>query len=252
MFKELRASIQALREEEFQDGVRITLEYLWKQYLVLPLLPYVMHKIRKVEPSNDVDRLVDFTYRFMHGLLRPLQVRGELVQLVKEIQKQKPRYILEIGTALGGTLFLFCRIASGNATIISIDLPFGMGGGGYSVGRKPLYESFTTGQQHLYLIRGDSHTQETAEQVQTLFEGNKIDLLFIDGDHTYEGVKQDFETYSPLVKKGGTIVLHDIISSKYKGSEVDRFWNEIQGLYEHKTIIEDYDQKWAGIGLITT
>jgi cephalosporin hydroxylase len=250
MFQELKTSIRALREEDFQDIIRITREYLWKHYLVVPILPYAMYKIRKFDASNDVDKLVDFTYTFWHGLLRPLQVRNELVELVKDVDKEKPRYILEIGTALGGTLFLFCRMASENAVIISIDLPLGMGGGGYSQARKPLYESFTSQQQHMYLIRGDSHKREIVEKVKALLDGKEIDFLFIDGDHTYEGVKQDFEMYSPFVKKNGIIALHDIIESKYKGCEVSKFWNEIQDRYEHRTIVEDYAQKWAGIGLI--
>ena len=250
MFQELKTSIRALREEDFQDIIRITREYLWKHYLVVPLLPYAMSKIRSFDASNDVDKLVDFTYTFWHGLLRPLQVRNELVELVKDVNKEKPKYILEIGTALGGTLLLFCRVASENAVIISIDLPLGMGGGGYSQARKPLYESFTTKQQHMYLIRGDSHKREIVEKVKALLDGKKIDFLFIDGDHTYEGVKQDFEMYSPFVKKNGIIALHDIIESKYKGCEVYKFWNEIQGRYEHRTLVEDYAQKWAGIGLI--
>ena len=201
MFQELKTSIQALREEDFQDIIKITREYLWKHYLVVPILPYAMYKIRSFNASNDVSKLVDFTYTFLHGLLRPLQVRNELVTLVKDANKEKPRYILEIGTALGGTLFLFCRVASENAVIISIDLPLGMGGGGYSLARKPLYESFTSHQQHMYLIRGDSHKRAMVEKVKALLDGKEIDFLFIDGDHTYEGVKQDFEMYSPFVKK---------------------------------------------------
>jgi len=37
------------------------------------------------------------------------------------------------------------------------------------------------------------------------------DFLFIDGDHTYEGVEGDFEMYSPLVRRGGIIAFHDIV-----------------------------------------
>lgn len=40
----------------------------------------------------------------------------------------------------------------------------------------------------------------------------EIDVLFIDGDHTYAGVKHDLETYGPLVKDGGKIVMHDVVS----------------------------------------
>ena len=37
----------------------------------------------------------------------------------------------------------------------------------------------------------------------------EIALLFIDGDHSYEGVKMDTLSWEPKVKKGGTILFHD-------------------------------------------
>jgi len=37
----------------------------------------------------------------------------------------------------------------------------------------------------------------------------KIDLLFIDGDHSYEGVKEDFDLYSTILSPKGIIILHD-------------------------------------------
>jgi len=37
----------------------------------------------------------------------------------------------------------------------------------------------------------------------------KIDLLFIDGDHSYEGVKQDFDLYSQILSDSGIIIIHD-------------------------------------------
>ena len=38
-----------------------------------------------------------------------------------------------------------------------------------------------------------------------------IDLLFIDGNHDYEAVFQDFEQWEPLLKVGGTIAFHDVV-----------------------------------------
>ncbi len=58
-------------------------------------------------------------------------------------------------------------------------------------------------------IIGDSHKQEIFDQVSNVV----YDILVIDGDHTYEGSKKDFEMYSPLVKKGGYILMHDITNS---------------------------------------
>jgi hypothetical protein len=41
----------------------------------------------------------------------------------------------------------------------------------------------------------------------------KIDLLFIDGDHSYEGVREDFDLYSKILSDNGVIILHDTDSS---------------------------------------
>ena len=40
--------------------------------------------------------------------------------------------------------------------------------------------------------------------------GEPLDLLFIDGDHSYDGVRADFELYGRLVRPGGLIALHDV------------------------------------------
>jgi hypothetical protein len=45
----------------------------------------------------------------------------------------------------------------------------------------------------------------------------KIDLLFIDGDHSYDGVKIDFELYSKIISDNGIIVIHDT-DSEYEKS----------------------------------
>ncbi len=44
----------------------------------------------------------------------------------------------------------------------------------------------------------------------------KIDLLFIDGDHSYEGVKKDFELYSTILSDNGIIIIHDTDSEYEK------------------------------------
>lgn len=51
-------------------------------------------------------------------------------------------------------------------------------------------------------IKGDAN-----EVVKTW--DREIDVLFIDGDHSYEGVKADFDKWSPFVKSGGTVFFHD-------------------------------------------
>ena len=58
------------------------------------------------------------------------------------------------------------------------------------------------------LIQGNSFSNKTVEKLKNLLK-EKIDLLFIDGDHSYNGVKNDFIKYSEFVKSNGIIILDD-------------------------------------------
>jgi hypothetical protein len=52
-------------------------------------------------------------------------------------------------------------------------------------------------------------TSEKAYYDFFVLQDIKIDVLFIDGDHSYEGVKLDFELYSKLISQKGIIIIHD-------------------------------------------
>ena len=114
----------------------------------------------------------------------------------------------------------------------------------------PIYQAFAKENQKLYLLREDSRKQETLEKVKEILNGNQLDFLFIDGDHSYEGVKKDFEMYSSLVRKGGIIAFHDIVNKDFtrKDIEVPKFWEEIKIKFTHKEII--FDNFNYGIGVL--
>ena len=107
----------------------------------------------------------------------------------------------------------------------------------------------------IFSINSNSRFPEVIYIIKKLLKGRSIDFLFIDGDHSYEGVKADFEIYSPLVKEGGLIAFHDIIWDKKSNNdnwsgEVYRFWQEIKGNYDYKEFVEDHEQSGFGIGVI--
>lgn len=199
--------------------------------------------------ERDVATLLDFVCKRFAGLLRPAQVRSEITSLAAMVKDLKPARVLEIGTARGGTLFLWSRLADPSATVVSVDLPGGEYGGGYAEWRTSLYRSFRLPGQAMHLLRANSHAAETVKKVRSIFGGSPVDFLFIDGDHSYDGVRKDFEQYAPLVRKGGLIALHDVaVHPPEMHSEVDRFWNEIK-TPNSQEFIENRDQGWAGIGV---
>jgi len=86
----------------------------------------------------------------------------------------RPRLILEIGTARGGTLLLWTRVAPEDVTIISIDLPGEPFGCEYPYFKGVTYKFFSIGRQKIYLIRGYSHNPRTFEKVKKILEGEEL------------------------------------------------------------------------------
>jgi len=159
---------------------------------------------------------------------------------------------LEIGTANGGTLFLFSKTCPKNSTIISIDLPEGKFGGEYfPEWKNSFYESFASDQQKIHLIRSNSHDESTKNILKDILKKKKIDFLFIDGDHSYSGVKQDFEMYNSLLSENGIIVFHDICIGplEYVG-EVPKFWKEIKSEHDVSEIIDSDNTMGYGLGFL--
>jgi cephalosporin hydroxylase len=157
---------------------------------------------------------------------------------------------MEIGTNMGGTLFLFARVAAADACLVSLDLPGGAFGGGYPDWKAPLFRSFARDRQQVHLLRMNSHDPATRERVQALLAGRRLDFLLIDGDHSYEGVKADFEQYRDFVRKGGLIACHDIVPGhEARVGGVARFWQEHRSLYPYREFVGSPVQKGFGIGV---
>lgn len=218
------------------------------------LLPAALRDLRRETPNlTTVESAVDFAFKFRRRGIRftPSQVREEITGFLKLLAQNPPATCLEIGTEKGGTFFLLTRVATPEAFLLSLDLPVGRGSA-YPAWREPLYRGFAREQQRIEIVREDSHAARTLETLKQRLAGRALDLLFIDGDHSYDGVKSDFEMYAPLLARGGTIAFHDIVDgAEASVGGVPRFWREIKQTRRHLEFVKSWKQGGWGIGVLT-
>jgi len=148
------------------------------------------------------------------GMKRAMQ--SYVFLLYETVLESKPDLMLEIGTMKGQSTkaILLAMLDIDHGKLISVD----------HKNRDYLftnYGDYTDLKPRWEQVRGNSHEEKTLEAVKKY---GKFDLLLIDGDHTYKGVKQDFEWYAPLVKAGGLIFMHDITN---RNTGVKDYWKKI-------------------------
>ncbi len=176
------------------------------------------------------------------------QVQEEIYEFAKLVLNSKVKNFLEIGTDRGGNFVLLCALSNKNGIKISIDIPFGKFGEN-NFDKQERNKILLDCPGIISLFEIDSHSDIAFRKASDSLNGQKLDLLFIDGDHTYDGVKKDYEMFSPLVQEGGLIVFHDIVDSTYHNSSdcgVARFWKELDG----EKIEFIAGRTWGGIGVI--
>jgi cephalosporin hydroxylase len=223
------------------------------RYIVTRSMTAAIGILKRPGMTFTADSVIALLFSRAFKYVRPWQHRQELLALAKALERKRPLTMLEIGTASGGTLLLAACLADARATIFSIDLPCGPYGGGYPEWKTSLYQSFARAGQRIELIRGDSHSEAVFDTLRQRLEGRTIDYLFIDADHSYEGVRRDFEMYAALLSDGAMVAFHDIAVDRDRAQshQVSIYWNEIKVRYPHMEFIADADQDKFGIGVLT-
>jgi len=207
------------------------------------------HVISEIENFNSqkekiVEKVVQESYD-----LGMVQNYSEIFQAAEFYKNLKVKHFMEIGTDQGGTFAIWSKLSEKDGIRISLDLPHGpFGVDNYNVDKRDEYLKSLGNNVHT--IHGNSHEAGIKEQVKNLLGESLLDFLFIDGDHTYEGVKQDYEMYKEFVKSGGWIGFHDIKNTEFHRNancRVDVLWEEIG---KNGVSFLDPASDYGGIGFI--
>ena len=163
---------------------------------------FIRNRIRE----SGAESVAYFGNGYTHeGGLYLQQNPDEFAALIFLLREHGPHHtFLEIGSASGGAcLFLYREV--GFVSTISID--------DHRHRRAYAQAAHFSQIPNLQQFIGDSHSDEAFRFLQQNLEG-KVDVVFIDGDHTYNGVWQDIQMSRIFCRPGALMVLHDIVSSE--------------------------------------
>lgn len=183
-----------------------------------------------------------------------VQNEYEITEAAKFVEKLNVKDFVEIGTDRGGTFMVWGRLSDPEGTKISVDWVAGPWSSTNSIMHEPFdlqrrNDAMRTVGKNVHILNGDSHSEEMVRHVKSILGDKKVDFLFIDGDHSYLGVKLDFYMYKQFVKPGGWIGFHDIKNTDHHHNEhcfVDQFWEELN----YEKVWFRSDNNWGGIGFI--
>lgn len=178
------------------------------------------------------------------------QVPDEVRRFHAFLRDRSPRVVCEIGTYSGGHFYMLSQSLPTVTTLIGVDL---------HVRNKSFLRRLVPKSVDVHLIDGDSGSSAVREAVESAAGGQGIDVLFIDGDHRYDGVRSDFLKYRNLVSDGGVIAFHDIVEDHWTRfgretvgwtGDVPIFWRQLKPHAQTFEFVADPEQDGLGIGAL--
>lgn len=162
--------------------------------------------------------------------------------VTKEI---KPQKIVELGSHWGHSYFAFCKTIREEkipCTCYAVDT--WMGDDHASHYGSDVYSNVCRHNEDNY-SDFSKLLKMTFDKALDIIPEKSVDLLHIDGLHTYEAVKHDFESWLPKVKEGGIILFHDTEVHE-RGFGVWKLWKELVNQYpNHLNFTHSY-----GLGVL--
>lgn len=136
-----------------------------------------------------------------------VRVNDEETNVLRKLASEVPEngLILEIGCAWGHSCKNMLEASKETVKFVAID-PWTLLGRDEWIGHEQLFlENIEPFKERVEIVKDFSQNVD----IEKVLGGRKIDLLFIDGDHHRNAVRDDYNKYHRFVKPNGKIVFHD-------------------------------------------
>src|SRR4030095_3739130 len=148
------------------------------------------------------------------------------------IEVLNPKKFVELGVHTATSYFAFCQAVKTlnlDTTCYGVDTWKGDEHTGFY--GDEVFEKVSN-HNTMQFSRFSTLIRSTFDEAREYFIDKSIDLLHIDGFHTYEAVKHDFEFWLPKLSNSGLIILHDI-NVRERNFGVYKLWEELKEKYDH-------------------
>lgn len=158
----------------------------------------ILSELESVIIDLGVDDISTFGGKYEGGV-HLQQVASEIAECIYDLKEVNRKFsnFLEIGSAAGGNTYLFNHFFEFDNIAIIDDNRHKK----YALRQEVLKDV-----PHSEFI-GDSHSEQAVKFLEGL--QCNYDIIFIDGDHSYDGVKQDYMTFKDFLNYKGFVVFHD-------------------------------------------
>jgi GT2 family glycosyltransferase len=178
----------------------------------------------------NINNLLEISTFSPKSLQAPNAWIGHLPFAAWVIREVSPKVFVELGTHTGNSYFSFCQAvveADISSKCFAVDTWQGDEHAGH-------YNDDVFVQVNAYHQEHYAHFSRLLrmpfDEAATYFSDESIDLLHIDGLHTYEAVSHDFETWLPKLAPGAVVMFHDT-NVRERNFGVWKLWEELQASY---------------------